>query len=375
MSHGDVSRVLITADAVGGVWAFACDLARALGDQHVEVSLAVLGPSPSERQRDEVRALSDVVLFERPGRLEWMADPWDDVAASGQWLLDLANALCPDVIHLNGLCHADLPWRVPVIVTGHSCVVSWWRGVHGSDPPHTWSQYIGAVGSSLRAADLVTAPTAAMLTELEEIYGPFHATAVVPNGRYASQMQTAEKEPFVLSAGRLWDEAKNIRAICAAAPLLSWPVRLAGECRSPDGAAISCDGVEFLGRLERDAMASMMARASIYALAARYEPFGLSALEAALAGCALVLGDIRSLREVWGDAALFVAPDSPAVVAAAIEGLIHDSKHRHMMAARAQARARAMTPARMAAQYLAAYRRAASIEAPSAAQVVLQGHS
>ncbi len=32
-------------------------------------------------------------------------------------------------------------------------------------------------------------------------------------------------------------------------------------------------------------------------LPARYEPFGLSVLEAALSGCALVLGDIPSLRE------------------------------------------------------------------------------
>ena len=37
--------------------------------------------------------------------------------------------------------------------------------------------------------------------------------------------------------------------------------------------------------------------------------FGFSVLEAALSGCALVLGDIPSLREIWGDAALFVPPD------------------------------------------------------------------
>ena len=34
-------------------------------------------------------------------------------------------------------------------------------------------------------------------------------------------------------------------------------------------------------------------------LPARYEPFGLSILEAALSGCALVLGDLPSLRELW----------------------------------------------------------------------------
>jgi glycogen synthase len=55
--------------------------------------------------------------------------------------------------------------------------------------------------------------------------------------------------------------------------------------------------------------ADWYARASIYALPARYEPFGLSALEAALSGCALILGDIPSLREVWLEAAPYVSPD------------------------------------------------------------------
>ena len=64
-----------------------------------------------------------------------------------------------------------------------------------------------------------------------------------------------------------------------------------------------------LGRLDERRWPSGWPRAAIYALPARYEPFGLSALEAALSGCALVLGDIPSLREVWGDAAVFVPPD------------------------------------------------------------------
>ncbi len=43
-------------------------------------------------------------------------------------------------------------------------------------------------------------------------------------------------------------------------------------------------------------------------VAGLYEPFGLSVLEAALSGCALVLGDIPSLRENWDGAADFAEP-------------------------------------------------------------------
>jgi hypothetical protein len=47
-------------------------------------------------------------------------------------------------------------------------------------------------------------------------------------------------------------------------------------------------------------------------LPARYEPFGLSVLEAALSGCALVPGDIASLRGNWDGVAEFVCPDDAA---------------------------------------------------------------
>ena len=36
-------RVLMTADAVGGVWTYCLDLAKALGEQGVKVTLAVMG--------------------------------------------------------------------------------------------------------------------------------------------------------------------------------------------------------------------------------------------------------------------------------------------------------------------------------------------
>ena len=60
--------------------------------------------------------------------------------------------------------------------------------------------------------------------------------------------------------------------------------------------------MRLLGSLSPRALAAWLARAAIYCLPARYEPFGLSVLEAALSGCALVLGDIPSLREIWDDA-------------------------------------------------------------------------
>ncbi len=67
-----------------------------------------------------------------------------------------------------------------------------------------------------------------------------------------------------------------------------------------------------------------MGEAAIFAHPARYEPFGLAVLEAAMAGCALVLGDIPTLRELWDGAAVFVAPGRPDRLGEALAALAAD---------------------------------------------------
>ena len=124
----------MTADGVGGVWPYALDLASALEARGVSATLAVMGPPLAADQIAEARGRG-VTAIEGGFRLEWMDDPWDDVAAAGEWLLALERQVSPDVVHLNGYCHAALPWSAPAVVVGHSCVRSWWRAVHGEDAP------------------------------------------------------------------------------------------------------------------------------------------------------------------------------------------------------------------------------------------------
>jgi len=347
--------LLMTADTVGGVWTYALELARALGDHGVRVELATMGAPLDAAQREAVCRLANVRVHESGYRLEWMDEPWDDVRRAGEWLLHLERELRPDVVHLNGYVHAALPWCAATVVVGHSCVLSWWEAVKGERAPPAWARYRREVARGLAAANVVVAPSRAMLDALQAHYGPLPRVAVVYNGRDARAFPPAAKERFVFSAGRLWDEAKNVRALADVAPRLPWPVYVAGEERHPSGERAPVGGARALGRLAAPELAGWLGRAAVYALPARYEPFGLSALEAALAGCALVLGDIPSLREVWGDAAVFVPPDSPGDLTRALRELIDDDRRRELFAARARRRARRYTRRRMAAGYLSAY--------------------
>ncbi|MFZ5997569.1 MAG: glycosyltransferase family 4 protein [Nitrospirota bacterium] len=352
-------RILMTADTMGGVWTYAVELSHMLWKHGIEVVLATMGAPLTEEQWKEIARIPDIKVYESAFKLEWMEQPWDDIVSAGAWLLSLEEEIDPDIVHLNGYAHGVLSFRAPKLVVGHSCVLSWWQAVRNEPAPGEWETYREAVTQGLHAADFVIAPTHAMLDMLHLQYGPIVREMVVPNGRDPELFLPGIKEPFVLTAGRLWDRAKNVAALHRIAPSLSWPVYSAGEEQYPSGAdehgATRIDNFRRLGRLSARAIASWLARASIYALPAYYEPFGLSILEAGLSACALVLGDIPSLREIWDDAALFVHPDDTKMLREALKALIRDDAYRAAMAAKARMRALEFSPHRMVSGYLAVY--------------------
>jgi len=369
MSADDMPRVpqvLMTADTVGGVWSHALELAAGLGNAGMRVAIAAMGNPLTAFQRLQIARLPTVSLHESTYRLEWMANPWRDVRLAGEWLLRLEAELQPAIVHLNQFAFGALPFTAPTLLVAHSCVLSWWRGVHGVPASAAWDRYRRVVTEGLAGASLVGAPTSAMLASLRANYG-FKGTGIVlPNARSGRDYAPAAKQPMILSAGRLWDAAKNLAALEAVAPRLPWPICVAGSASQPTGGVRQIRGVCALGELSPEALAEKLSHASIYALPARYEPFGQTALEAALSGCALVLGDVPSLREVWGSAALYVGPDDHEALHARLMHLIEDAGFRRRMAAKAQARALRFTPQRMVKAYLAAYRRVVAVEAASA---------
>lgn len=355
------TRVLMTTDAVGGVWDYALEICAGLRRDGAEIVLAVAGPPPRDEQVRAAKALGNVELVVGPYKLEWQDDSAADVDAAGRWLLDLARDRRVSLVHANGYAAGALPFGVPTIVVGHSCVLSWWRAVRGGDAPPEWNHYRSLVRDGLSAATAVVAPTRFMADELRRHYGEELHVQVINNGRSTTRYRAGDKQPLVLAAGRVWDDAKNLAALGRVAKRLPWRVAIAGTATPAGESTAEAPGwaldVDWLGRLSPDALAGCYAEASVYALPARYEPFGLTVLEAALSGCALVLGDVPSLRELWGGAALFVPPDDDDALAAAIESLTRDVNLRHRMARDARRRAESYPADDMVAAYAELYRR------------------
>lgn len=358
------TRILMTTDAREGVWTYTMELARALQAGGIGVLLAVMGPELSPRQRAEAARLDPAGLCARPFALEWMQDPWRDVTRAGDWLLELEDQFSPQVVHLNHYCHGSLPWTAPVLISAHGCVLSGWQAVHGEQAPHAWTRYHAEVAAGVRGANLVTASTRAMLDSLTRLYAPIprllHSQnapklpelRTVPHGLDAACFRPMPKRDMVFCVGESGGETQNFEMLNTIAERLPWPVVMGAEGAA--GARVF-PALQCVDASDPALLSQHRAEAAVFAAPCRYEAFGFEELKAALAGCALVLGDIPCLRETWGDAALFASPDDGEAFGAALNSVVCDTGLRLEMARRARERALELTPERMAGGILECY--------------------
>jgi glycosyltransferase involved in cell wall biosynthesis len=352
------SRILMTTDAVGGVWIFATGLARALGAAGLQVTLVTLGPRPTPAQRDVLGGAPGISVVETDLKLEWQDPAGLDVGNAAALLHDIAQRFAPDIVHLNGFREANLKWPAPTVLVAHSCVNTWASscGETACFADEPWNTYSAAVRAALCNADVWVAPTAAFGDQIAQQYGVPRSGHVIWNGIDEIRGKPAARRPVILGAGRVWDKAKNLSALAAIAPGVDWPVRIAGRTE-PDQRESSRSGqnCEFTGELAHQALLHEMRHAGIFVSPARYEPFGLSVLEAASSGCALVLSDIATFRELWDGAALFVDPRDPDALRRSVQSVCRDDVQRTRLQRAAAERSRRYPLRQTAAAYRSIY--------------------
>jgi glycosyltransferase involved in cell wall biosynthesis len=345
-------KILMTADTVGGVWTYAAGLASALAALGANIHLVTMGPKPRRDQRDMLS--TSVKLIESDLVLEWQDPEGRDVAHAREFLGAVERQVAPDIVHLNSYREATYGWHAPLIVVAHSCVNSWAAACNDFAflSELRWQRYTQLVTEGLDQADIWVSPTSAFGDVIRELYRPRSPQIAIRNG--ASPAGSADhKEHLILAAGRMWDAAKNLPMLAKATNDLDWPVSVIGTTAKSSETRPS--GIELLGELPHFDLISQMQRAAIFVSPARYEPFGLSVLEAAGAGCALILSDIASFRELWNEVALFVAPDDVRGLRAALTDLCLDDHNRTRLQRAALARAKRYSMMQMTASYARLY--------------------
>ena len=358
-------RVLITTDAVGGVWTFSSELSEGLLLRGHAVALLSFGPAPS----DEKRAWADVQkrrfgpcfdfsVSESP--LEWAECNEAALTAGEPALHRVAERFLPDLLLSNQFCFGAVRLPIPRVVVAHSDVLSWAGACRPAAlAPSRWlRQYCELVTDGLMAADAVIAPTHAALDDLARKFPFPQRSSVIPNGRRVTLTEPPPRRKLqAISAGRLWDRAKGLDILDGCD--LPLPVLLAGETRFGDESLPEVSSnVRLLGRLAAADLQAAFQGSALYLCTSRYEPFGLAPLEAALCGCALALRDLPSLREVWGDAALYF--EDARTLGAILRLLAGDHAALEAAQRNAQRRAAGYTVERMTDAYLAIFAAACS---------------
>ncbi|MGJ3263471.1 MAG: glycosyltransferase family 4 protein [Salinarimonas sp.] len=359
-------RILVTCDAVGGVWRHALDMARALAPAGVETVLVAFGPEPGPAQREEARRIDGVTLlwFDHP--LDWLAGDETALAGIPAVLDGIAELYDVDLLHLNYPSQArGLATGRPVIAMSHSCMATWWDAMREGPMPEAFALNDRLVRAGLARADRVLAPSRSHADALQRVYGQLPGLAVVPNASFAAPLPPEPNPgaPIALAVGRWWDEAKNAPVLDAAAALATTGIVAVGATRGPQGHEVGFSHAEARGPLPSEETRAALSRAAVFVSPARYEPFGLAVLEAAQEGCALVLSDIPTFREIWDDAALFVDPDDAAGFAEAIDRITGDARLHARQVAAAGERAGTYAPQVQAERLLTVYA-AALAEAP-----------
>lgn len=360
-------HVLVTTDTISGIAIYTRELVSGLVSRGIQVTLVSFGEIPLPEHTRWMESLHGLDYRPTAFRLEWMQEGESDYADSSQFLSSLVRETRPDILHLNQFSYGGLPSDIPRVIFAHGDLITWWVSVHGHEPRSTrWlKRYRDRVAAGLAGATTLVAPSRWMLDLLGHCYGYVPESRVIYNGRNPIFFNPyASKEDSVLAVGRMLDAGKQVHLLTHHQHPL--PVCIVGEHsgitpRVPIRAdvKVATDDVQLSlkGPQTDSQLRLLLSRATVYAATPRYEPLGMSTLEAALSRCAIVANDIPAYREIWGDDAIYFEANDAASLAATIRGLAADRDLCRTYANRAYQRARdRYNHKRMIDEYLSLYR-------------------
>lgn len=164
---------------------------------------------------------------------------------------------------------------------------------------------------------------------------------------------------LAVSTGRLTADKNQAALIRALVEVSDMHLALAGD--GPERAALvdlaAGLGVKgrlrLVGELRPEQVFSFLAAGDVFLFASRTETFGLSAVEAAVSGIPVVANGLPVLREVLGDAALYVDTEAPGTVANAVRRLRREPELAARLSAYGRDLRRRYSPSRMGDAYAA----------------------
>ncbi len=130
-------------------------------------------------------------------------------------------------------------------------------------------------------------------------------------------------EDYILSVGTIGPR-KNIPRLVNAFGRSTRPLKLLFAGAVENNLIHDKRNIHILGYVDDGHLVDLYCAAKLMTFVSMYEGFGLPVVEAMACGCPCVLSDIPVLREIAGDAAIYVNPYDPVSIADGVNQVVED---------------------------------------------------
>ena len=312
---------------------YTLDLARGLADRGIDDGARCLGPSAERAQQEaEASALPGLRLIETraAARLD-RARPNGSLPTRPRRSRRLAAGPGADLgpAARAGACGMARAVRRRSLSVAHSCVATWWRAVRAATVARRFplARRVSTAGGSAGSRRRDRAQPQLRRRASRDLRRRLRACCGRPqrppddrrdgggaSARAVRVHRRAGSGTRARTSRRSTARRRSRRRRCSRPGPSAGPERRA-RSRSAN--------LRPLGNAATTRIAARYAEARDLRLASAATSRSASAvLEAAQAGCALVLSDIPTFRELWDGAALFVAPDGEATALARLTRLL-----------------------------------------------------
>ncbi|MDD5089780.1 MAG: HAD-IIIA family hydrolase [Candidatus Wallbacteria bacterium] len=235
----------------------------------------------------------------------------------------LTTIFWSEIIPLDQVCFSPIDYAVTGWKRMTRRIRGWHRGLKNFQ----------GIRAMLQSVDMLLPNSELEAGHLREIFSWIPRYHVIPNAVDSSVFTVNQQASpqvmdgdFVLSVGR-FDEVKNRFNLVRAMKSAEMPLVIIGAFPDKGRYRRMRKSLErersekciFLPPVDQRDLWAYYRAARVHALPSWYETTGLSSLEAAACGCAVVVSDRGGVREYFGSDAFYCDPGDPASIAAAVK--------------------------------------------------------
>ena len=354
-------RLLMTTDVKSEVWDYSLTLSKALLKHiNAEILMISMGGNPTDSQKKQLEDLNiefQFTDFSSDFSIDDKVNP-DDSKIKTIFESSI-KSFNPHIVHLNH-GYPDFDFDKPCVFACHANILNkklWNDSINRYSPLHkNLLNYKQIINKSLNNADIIIAPSRFFAENIVKTFNFTKGIKIIYNGIDYKPHSCLKESPTLVTFGNMSDNIKHINL------LLNMAYRL------PDNIKIKIIGdsqfdrklpknVEFLKNLSNFDLQEVYKNSSIYLALSNYESNGLSSMQAAYSGCAILANDIPACKELWGDCAYIFDRDDQNSLMRCINNLVENPNLLEITSRNCQAKALSVfNSKRMAYEYINLYK-------------------